>query len=245
MAAAAAAMVLVSCEKDRAPYTSEGKTPLATPANINVNADYKQATITWDAVPGAAQYYYEIRNASNFVSSKGFITSNSFYLSGLKQLTDYSFYLKAIPSADDASTTAGSEMVIVPFKTEDASAYLWEARGKVFVGGNDTGRTATIQYEYATGVYTLLGWYGYAGYDMVFNVNEAGNNWVWDETKSPCFYWADTPNNAYSFYDGGNGAGYTWLYTTNTAFSGGKDGGRISCWGWIENANWAEWAVEW
>lgn len=242
---AAAALSLASCNKFEDPYTTDGKTPLADPSNIVVNADYKQADITWDAVNGAEQYYYEVRNASNFVTKKGFTTSTSFHLAGLMQLTDYSFAVKAIPSADDAGRIAGSSLVKVPFQTGDASAYVWEAKGKVYVGGTDTGRTATLQYEYATGLYTLMGWYGNAGYDIVFTVNEAGDDWAWDTSLSSCFYWADLPNNAYCFYDGGNGAGYTWFYSPYTSFSGGKDGGVMGCWGWIENATWSQWTFEW
>lgn len=241
---AAAALSLASCNKFEDPYTTKGKTPLADPSNIVVNADYKQADITWNEVSGADQYYYEVRNASHFVTKKGYITSNSFHLSGLLQLSDYSFSVKAIPSADDASRVAGSQLVTVDFKTDDASAYLWEVKGKVFVGGEDTGRTATLQYEYASGIYTLMGWYGYAGYDINFTLSEAGNEWIWRE-DSPCFYWADYPNNAYCFYDGGKGAGFTWFYTPYTRFEGDKDGGVMGCWGWIENANWTEWTFEW
>lgn len=245
---AAAALSLASCNKFEDPYTTKGKSPLADPSNIKVDADYKQATITWDAVNGADQYYYEVRNASNFVSKKGFTRSNSFYVGGLKQLTDYTFYVKAVPSADDAASVAGSKLVKTEFKTGDASAYIWEKVGKVLVGGEDTGRTATLQYEYATGIYTIMGWYGYEGYDIYFTLSDAGDEWIWSE-DSPCFWWADYPANAYCFYDGGKGAGYTWIYTPYTSFNGGADGGKsggyMDVWGWIENATWTSWALEW
>lgn len=258
---AAAAISLASCDKFEDPYTTKGKTPLADPSNITVNADYKQATITWDAVSGADQYYYELRNASNFVSKKGFVKTNSYYAPGLNQLTDYTFYVKAIPSADDAPSVAGSSLVSVPFKTADASAYLWEAKAKVMVGGVDTGRTAIVMYEFATGQYTIKGWFGYEGYNMVIKLYGEGDNttWCWETTDSAdkpygnpdsetnCFYWADYPANAYCFYDGhSTGAGYTWFYSPYTEFYGcSKESGKLLCWGWINNTTWTSWSVEW
>lgn len=241
----AAAICVASCNKFEDPYTTKGKTPLADPANITVDADYKQATISWDAVTGAAQYYYEVRNASNFIYVKGFTTTPSLYLSGLIQLSDYSVALKAIPSPDDAGKTAGSNVVTKTFKTADASEYIWEKKGIVKVDGVDTGRTATLQYEYESGLYTIMGWYGYSGKNITFTVDEEAETWLWDTDLSNCFYWADEPNSAYCFYDGGNGAGFTWLYTNATYFKGDKDGGVMNCWGWIENASWSEWSFEW
>lgn len=241
----AAAFCIASCNKFEDPYTTEGKTPLADPANIVVDADYKQANITWDPVQGAARYYYEVRNSSNFIYAKGYTATPSFHLAELIQLSDYSFAIKAIPAADDAASVAGSNLVTVNFKTADASEYLWEKKGAVKVDGVDTGRTAILQYEYASGLYTLMGWYGYSGKNITFTVDKEDKTWAWDTELSNCFYWADYPNNAYCFYDGGNGAGFTWLYTPYTSFDGDENGGVMSCWGWIENASWSAWSFEW
>ena len=259
---AAAALSLASCNKFEDPYTTKGKSFLPDPSNIVVDADYKQATITWDAVPGADQYYYELRNASNFVSAKGYIKTNSFYIGALNQLTNYSFAVKAIPSADEAGKVAGSKLVKTQFQTEDASAYLWEAKAKVMVGGEDTGRTATIMYEFASKQYTIKGWFGYEGYNMVIDIfeNEDGEtSWCWETTDSAdkphgnpnsetnCFYWADYPANAYCFYDGhSSGAGYTWFYDPYCEYYGcSKESGKLLCWGWINNTTWTSWSIEW
>ncbi len=247
--AVAASMTIASCSKFEDPYTTSGKTPLADPSDITVDAKPKKADITWSAVPGAAQYYYEVRKANNFIATKGFTTETSLNLKGLSTLSDYTFYVKAIPGADDAGRVCGSNLVEFQFQTADPGLYIWEKSGKIILAGVDSGKTTVVSCdtsENPEGVFTLGGWWGDGGADIVFTVNRESQTFSFIESESSAFYWADYPNRAFSFYtDSGRGTFY-WIYDNSTFFKADsdKDGGELSIWGWLP-AGWSEYKVVW
>ena len=125
----------------------------------------------------------------------------------------------------------------------------WSAKGKVTASGVEMG-TATISYDIDSGKYTLAGWYGVAGYDVIFGLRETGD---WDidyENSSAC----STPggpdgNNAVGLWHGveGAGAGNCWFYVTDyySYFNGGSGGGSAGCWIWTHVPEWGLYEFTW
>ncbi len=262
--AAAAALMLASCDDgaDDSPYTTKGKTALADPSNIEITVYPKKAVISWDPVTGADQYYYELRNTMHYIVTKGYTTETSVTIGSLSTLTDYSFSVKSIPSADYASSTCASESVSCTFTTADPGLFIWEVTGKISFcytsddDGNDiwddSGRTTTLSCdtsENPDGNYALSGWYGNPGVEIMFTVND-DSTISFLENDSSAFYWADYPNYAYSFYTNSSKTLFSWLYDYYAWFEGDENGGSIEIWGWLasdttSSANWGGYKVEW
>ena len=125
----------------------------------------------------------------------------------------------------------------------------WSAKGKVTANGADMG-TATISYDVDTQTYTLSGWYGVAGYDVVFTLRE-GTEWNVDYTGSSACNTPDGPdaNNAIGLIHGVEGAPTTncWFYVTDgySYFNGGSGGGAAGCWIWTHLNEWALYEFTW
>lgn len=125
----------------------------------------------------------------------------------------------------------------------------WSAEGVVTSNGVEMG-TATISYDIETNLYTLHGWYGVAGYDVIFSVRETGDWNIDYENSSAC----NTPggpdaNNAVGLMNGVEGAGAPtcWFYVTDyySSFEGGSGGGRAGCWIWNHVPEWGEYVFTW
>ena len=125
----------------------------------------------------------------------------------------------------------------------------WSSKGKVVANGADMG-TATISFDVDTRTYTLSGWYGVAGYDVVFTLRE-GTEWNVDYTGSSACNTPDGPdgNNAIGLIHGVEGAPTTncWFYVTDgySYFNGGSGGGTAGCWIWTHLNEWALYEFTW
>ena len=125
----------------------------------------------------------------------------------------------------------------------------WSAKGRVAANGVEMG-TATIFYDIDTGYYTLAGWYGVPGYDVVFKLRETGD-WDIDYANSSACSTPDGPdkNNAVGLWHGVEGAGASncWFYVTDyySYFNGGSGGGTAGCWIWTHVPEWGEYTFTW
>lgn len=83
--------------------------PLATPQNLSAAAANGSVTLTWNAVPGATAYQiYQV--VSGVAELQAVVPANTFVVSGLNNLTAYTFYVVASAGSDasppSAQTTA-------------------------------------------------------------------------------------------------------------------------------------------
>ena len=123
----------------------------------------------------------------------------------------------------------------------------WSALGKVTANGVDMG-TATISFDIDTQKYTLSGWYGVAGYDVVFGLRE-GTEWDIDYTQSSAYLSGPDDNGAVGLAHGIDGAGATkcWFYVADeySYFNGGSGAGAAGCWIYTHVPEWALYEFTW
>ncbi|HOE33180.1 MAG TPA: fibronectin type III domain-containing protein [Smithella sp.] len=94
--------------------------PLPAPKNVRANAGDKEATVTWDAVTGAAGYivYYYTSFANYQESPK--ITSTSYTFTGLTNKQTYLFFVAAVDSNDNnESGDSSASFVYTTTPSED------------------------------------------------------------------------------------------------------------------------------
>lgn len=63
----------------------------------------------------------------------------------------------------------------------------WTAAGEISIDGANTKTYANIAFDSASGEYTLTGWYGVEGYDLVFTRNQEDGTWIINNEKSSAF----------------------------------------------------------
>ena len=133
----------------------------------------------------------------------------------------------------------------------DWKAGNWTAVGDVSFGEGDDNYplgTATLSYDADTDTYTLYGWYGVPGYDIVFKVKDSGE-WDIDYENTSAYVTGPDDNNAVGLYHGLEDAasGNCWFYTSDgySYFEGNAAGGHMESWMWNHNSEWGPYYFDW
>lgn len=165
---AIAAMCTTSCSDD-----DPVKTPIDIPSIQVTQASHNSLSFEWSAVDGAVQYGYKLCDSMGEIVDGGVTNITSVSFSGLALLSEYTLHLWAYPSMADEAATASDEAIMTcstSFYTAlNDSGVLTSA--VVPNGSYD----ATIVEERTSqdrfGTFTIKGFYGAEGYDLVFTVN--------------------------------------------------------------------------
>lgn len=246
-----AALSLASCAEElQGEMDTTGKTPLATPSGVTYESTMSAATIVWDAVDNAAQYYYEIRNASSYVTSKGFTEGTSVTVNGLKHTSTYTLTLKAIPSGSGVKTYCASAPVEMEITTQAKLVrnYDWQCTATVYWGDGQSLKSdaAFFGLESGTGKYVCESWCGVEGFDLVFTVDD-NNNIIPD--KESAAYCGMTSDWGVRLYHGLGGTSYEYATLDNHdgysvfATTNNENGGTAYAWGYDPNYNWTYWQL--
>lgn len=135
-----------------------------------------------------------------------------------------------------------------PSKKNEFLQYDWSVVGNVLIGDAETGRTASMSYEAATGTFTVHGWYGVEGHDVVFSLNDS-YTWVIDYANSSAYVTGPDGNNAVGLSHGLEDAAKAncWFYTTDgySGFTGDNVTGTIYAWIYDANGNWTSYTLSW
>lgn len=244
---AGAVLTLASCNKDeiQEELSTKGKTALDTPSGIAYEAGMSSATISWDAVSNAGQYYYEMRNSANYVASKGTTTSTTVTVNGLTHTSTYTLYLKALPSASDAKKYCASEEATAEITTQTKKVwnYAWSTNATVYFDVDKQNyKTSTVfGQEAGTGKYVVESYSGQDGFDFVFTVDSNGKMTIDPDSD----IYIGVSGWATQLYHGIGGKSSSYIQVdeqyndfpeTNT-----QTGGTVQIWCYDPDGNWTSW----
>ncbi len=253
-----AVMMTSSCsdEELQGALSTKGKTPLDTPSGIAYESSMSGATISWDAVEGAGQYYYVLKTPSHFISAKGFTTSTTVSVSGLKHTTTYTLYLKALPKADNVKEYCSSEEATAEIATQVKKVwnYEWSQSATVYFSDeqNYKSTSAVFGKEKGTGKYVCESFAGVEGFDLVFTVNPDNNKMIIDTTADS--YEKTTgayPDERFYIYHGNGGTSSSTVVFFNNSdpnnnqfySTNNENGGTAYAWVFDPNGNWTYWQL--
>ena len=113
-----------------------------------------------------------------------------------------------------------------PWRPDADASADWNALGEISIDGEDTGDYAKISYEAASGEYTISGWFGEEGYDLVFTRDQETGEWIINNDKSSSFATICPGDNAVT-YNGGSQ--YVWIYDDKkeSGLSGDEKAGSV------------------
>lgn len=137
-----------SCSDD----DNTATTPLDTPVLAGDGATVSSLSFHWDAVEGATQYAYELKDPEGAVALGGVTTSTSLIATGLKDNTTYTLTVWAyaaigsqLGTSPIATLTATTEE-IVPLEVPDPA--FEEGRGSVTISWPAVENAASYYYYY-------------------------------------------------------------------------------------------------
>lgn len=173
------------------------------------------AVLSWEAVEHAESYAYTYMTGDGEV--KGITGETMLTLRQLAQ-GDYRVSVSAVPAEADEAYAA-SPAASVTFTIVQEKAALWTATGTFTSAGLNSSWEAKLT-AWNDDTYTLSGWYGVEGYDLVFTVNAGGEIEVSGYEESGGYFYVPT---GLSGYEG------VWIYPSGgySLFKGGADGGSL------------------
>lgn len=135
-----------------------------------------------------------------------------------------------------------------PWTPDPDMSFAWEADGEILIDGEATKTYAHISYTGAAEAeYTISGWYGVEGYDLVFTRNQEDGTWIINNGKSSAFA-SECPGDGLKGYlHGAAGASkIIWIKDdTKSGLTGTNEEGQI----WIDiidpNGNEVTYTLEW
>lgn len=211
---------------DGANTTSKVATLTATTAavvmlnmgELTVEVKGTTAVLSWEAVEHAESYSYTYMTGDGEV--KGTTEATTLTLRQLAQ-GDYRVSVSAVPAEADEAYAA-SPAASVTFTIVQEKAALWTATGTYTSAGLNSSWGAKLT-AWNDDSYTLSGWYGVEGYDLVFTVNADGEIEVPDYEESGDYFYVPTGRSDY--------AG-VWIYPSDgySKFENGTDGGSLYFW---------------
>ncbi len=254
---AGAVTMFTACDDElQGALSTKGKTALDTPSGIAYESTMSGATISWDAVKDAGQYYYVLKTPQHYISAKGFTTSTTCTVSGLKHTTTYTLYLKAIPKADDAKQYCSSEEATAEIATQVKKVwnYEWSQSATVYFSDeqNFKSTSAVFGKEKGSDRYICEGFAGVEGFDLVFTVNPDNNKLVIDTTADS--YEKTTgayPDERFYIYHGIGGTSSTTVVFFNNSDANNnrfyptnnEKGGTAYAWVFDPNGTWTYWQL--
>lgn len=135
-----------------------------------------------------------------------------------------------------------------PWVPDADMSFAWSADGEIFIDGEATKTYATISYTGAAEAeYTISGWYGVEGYDLVFTRNQEDGTWVINKDKSSAYAGVCPGDGLYGYLHGADGQSkIIWINDdADSGLSGNNEEGKI----WIDildpDGNEVTYTLEW
>jgi len=180
-------LLFCACEESD-PIQYGGTQPLNTPVITLVDSEFDRLSFSWSTIEGALQYSYRLFDSEGQLIDGNLTTGTSAEFDDLTYSTDYYFMVLAYADVQSENTTSAEGVLQV--KTPFYSAV--NAEGDYTPALLSTTWSATLVETRAEGdndwygTFTLQGWYGHEGYDLVFEIDTKGKikvvNGTTDET---------------------------------------------------------------
>lgn len=193
--------------------------PLGAP-HLNVTLDGRYASVTWDAIPNAVEYSYElISDGSDEALEEGTKTACSLEFSGLEPGT-YTLTVKAV-NGSPAYVDTESEATFSIVANE-----LWRVTG-TYTSSLIDGSWPVTMVAYSDGSYKLLDWYSTDQSSLEFYIDN--HNTSYPIRMSTVQYTYDSDTEAFALTVGRSGLPvvYVYPYSGRFTFTGDQTGGSV------------------
>lgn len=197
---------------------------------LECNAQAGKYVVTWKKVSNATEYYYILTNAAGETVESGSVTSRTLTFSNL-EIGNYTISVKA------TSTTGGyepeGEFASLDFTVEEI--FLWKVEGTYTSEVLGKSWPATIVC-YGDNNYSIKGWYGVAGYDIDFKVDNSDPEDTFSITGN---YGYDSSSYTYIVPTGRTDVQNVYVYPwyNYSLFSGNKAKGSVKLYVWSDAAD--------
>lgn len=121
--------------------------------------------------------------------------------------------------------------------------YDWEATGTFTFNVSGRTGTATVSYVASTCTYTISGWCGAEGSDIVFTRDRKGY-WVVDQAATNCFVRVGDYGEM-GLSSGIEGTATSWFYENQSGMEGDDKAGSLYITGWSPDGKWETYTLAW